>query len=362
MSATSSQNREETMMTTDLTPLDDIMHPISVLLEFNASDNNSKSFRPKLSRQSTQGPQFIEVFLPGAEDLLDNNDNDDIYRSAAVDKKNDLTLGKSILKNSKTTAKDFQSSNMNDARKSIYEASIRIAKAPLIEDENRFSTLKDVDKVGKWTIARTKEEENIRRSRNRFVQSLKYSLLKPFSKVDSDEVESDHSTGIYSSLYKPRPEDNFTKIGSDTHSTVKEGVHFSFVEVREYLYTIGLTPGCSRGVPLTIEWDSFSLTKVAFDEYEQRREPQRRELKELRIPKDVRAELLLDLGHSMKEIRDTIKMNNTLRIQQLQTKQFLYKMPKEEKLERIRRRISSLFTNRKKKEREFMKLAYSFSH
>ena len=138
---------------------------------------------------------------------------------------------------------------------------------------------------------------------------------------------------------------------------------------------------------MTIEWDSFSLTKVAFDEYEQKREPQRRELKELRIPKDVRAELLLDLGHSMKEIlkelripkdvraellldlghsmkeiRDTIKMNNALRIQQLQTKQNLYKMPKEEKWERFQRRISSVFTNRKKKEREFMELAYSFTH
>lgn len=163
-------------------------------------------------------------------------------------------------------------------------------------------------------------------------------------------------------MFKPRQEDSFDVIGSNTHSTVKEGVHFSFVEVREYLYTIGLTPACSRGVPLTIEWDSFSLTKVAFDEYEQKREPQRRELKELRIPKDVRAELLLHLGHSMKEIRNTIKMNNALRIQQLQTKQFLYKMPKEEKWERFQRRISSVFTNRKKKEREFMELAYSFTH
>ncbi|GFH56315.1 hypothetical protein CTEN210_12791 [Chaetoceros tenuissimus] len=342
------------MMTKDLT-LDDVMHdhPIS-LFEFNTSGDNNKSCGPKLSRQSTQGPQFTEAFLP---DDLDSDNNDDISRSAD-DKQKDLRLGKSILKNT-TTAKDVQSSTMNDARKSIHEASIRIAKAPLVEDENRFSGLKDVDKVGKWMIA--KEEENIRRSRNRFVQSLKNSLLKPFSKTDSDEVESDHSTDQSSSLYKPRTEDSFNVIGSSTH-TVKEGVHFSFVEVREYLYTIGLTPGCSRGVPLTIEWDSFSLTKVAFDEYEQRREPQRRELKELRIPKDVRAELLLDLGHSMKEIRDTIKMNNVLRIQQRQTKQFLYKMPKEEKLERFRRLISSVFTNRKKKEREFMELAYSFTH
>ena len=137
-------------------------------------------------------------------------------------KQKDLGLGKSILKKRTSEQEGFQLSNMNDAKKSIHEASIRIAKAPLVEDENRFSGLQDVDKVGKEST--TKQE--IRCSRNGLVQSLKYSLLKPFSKIDSNEDESYHSTDMYSSLFKPRQEDSFDVIRSNTHSTVKEGVHF----------------------------------------------------------------------------------------------------------------------------------------
>lgn len=144
-------------------------------------------------------------------------------------------------------------------RKSMHEASIRIKNAPLLEHENRFSEVKDVDKIGGGWSNTKKEEIDKQRTRNGFAQSLKKSLLKPFSKTDFNENESDHSIDKFSSMYKPRLEDSFNVIESTNHA-VKEGVRFSFVEMREYLYIIGLTPGCSRGVPLTIEWDSLMNT------------------------------------------------------------------------------------------------------
>lgn len=161
MSATTSS--QNIVMTKDHhTHKNDVMPPPPPsLLEFNETNDNSNSFPHSISRQSTQVPQFTETFLP--EDIDYDNNNNMYYRSTHDhNKQKDLGLGKSILKKRTSEQEGFQQSNMHDTKKSIHEASIRIAKAPLVEDEHRFSELKDVDKVGKEST--TKQE--IRFSRN----------------------------------------------------------------------------------------------------------------------------------------------------------------------------------------------------
>ena len=172
------------------------------------------------------------------------------------------------------------------------------------------------------------------------------------------------NTGHSISFYKPRVVDNFDLKADISPSPSKEtkGVTFSVVELKEYPYTIGSNPSVSGGIPLTVEWESCHFVQVPIDEHERIRVPERRSMVELKIPKDIRIDMLLNAGHTIKEISSEIKKNDKLRFEKLETKQTLYKMPKEEKWERIRRAFSSCFTSRKKKERAFMERAYSYSY
>ncbi|GFH45551.1 hypothetical protein CTEN210_02025 [Chaetoceros tenuissimus] len=306
--------------------------------------------------------------------------------------------GGGILKNSSTGKK--LPKNAAEIRKSLVEAESRIGRAKLVEKEMSFRGLKDVDDTGhkdeknlwsdealnerkptselmhrarslrsfsmrKLNVVKEDDDEEEAPSRPELPTSKSFARAPPRRGFNHrDSMEMMEQTGHSVSFYKPRVVDHFDLKADISPSPSKEtkGVTFSVVEVKEYPYTIGSNPSVSGGIPLTVEWDSSHFVQVPIDEHERIRVPERRNMVELKIPKDIRIDMLLNAGHTIKEISSEIKKNDKLRFEKLETKQTLYKMPKEEKWERIRRAFSSCFTSRKKKERDFMERAYSFSY
>lgn len=306
--------------------------------------------------------------------------------------------GGGILKNSSTGKK--LPKNATEIRKSLAEAESRIGRAKLVEKEMSFRGLKDVDDTGHrdeknlWSDESMNERKPQTELMHR-ARSLRSFSMRKLNVVQEDDDEEEAparpelptsksfarapprrgglnprnsldmgNTGHSVSFYKPRVVDHFDVKAdiSPSPSNETKGVTFSVVELKEYPYTIGSNPSVSGGIPLTVEWESCHFVQVPIDEHERIRVPERRSMVELKIPKDIRIDMLLNAGHTIKEISSEIKINDKLRFEKLETKQTLYKMPKDEKWERIRRAFSSCFTSRKKKEKAFMERAYSFSY
>lgn len=83
----------------------------------------------------------------------------------------------------------------------------------------------------------------------------------------------------------------------------KKSVRFDSVEIREYATILGCNPGGIKGgPPLTIDWEPLNAKILALEEYESTRGP-RRKVAFLRLSKEEREQLLVDLGFNPLEIQ-----------------------------------------------------------
>jgi len=124
----------------------------------------------------------------------------------------------------------------------------------------------------------------------------------------------------------------------------KKGVSFGDVEIREYGIIPGDNPGGINGVPLTMEWDSFSCITIKLTRYEDIREQYRREDAELVIPAYHRAQLLVGLGFSREDVRTASKKAAVARKQRCYTLAKLRHHQMHERMERAKRTALNLFT------------------
>ncbi|EJK64837.1 hypothetical protein THAOC_14385, partial [Thalassiosira oceanica] len=88
----------------------------------------------------------------------------------------------------------------------------------------------------------------------------------------------------------------------------QKSVRFDKLSIREYPIVIGDSPSTSRGVPLSIGWEYEPESTVDVDTYETTRDIggvcERRSKSELRVPSNVREEMLGRAGFSKKDMRD----------------------------------------------------------
>ena len=84
-------------------------------------------------------------------------------------------------------------------------------------------------------------------------------------------------------------------------STTDKTVQFGSMEVREYPMMIGDHPHCSQGTPVQIDWVPERTYSCDVRLYEFMRSD-RRHGRELIIPFQERARLLLDVGYSLEEL------------------------------------------------------------
>jgi len=183
--------------------------------------------------------------------------------------------------------------------------------------------------------------------------------------AEEDEKEDAHDMDS-SSLDNSSSDNDDTKYDKSRSTTTttsrrKSNISFTKVIIKEYPYTLGDNPGGGQGVPLTIEWEPMTTEVIDFDEYELLREQDRRVLHQLKIPKKDRVDILINAGYTQKQITKAINYVQNLRIQRLQTKQTLYNMVKDERNEKVKKKVKNFFTGYKKKERKYLEHSLSFT-
>eukprot|EP00581_Thalassiosira_minuscula_P007182 CAMPEP_0183706424 /NCGR_PEP_ID=MMETSP0737-20130205/3264_1 /TAXON_ID=385413 /ORGANISM="Thalassiosira miniscula, Strain CCMP1093" /LENGTH=196 /DNA_ID=CAMNT_0025933837 /DNA_START=368 /DNA_END=958 /DNA_ORIENTATION=- len=85
-------------------------------------------------------------------------------------------------------------------------------------------------------------------------------------------------------------------------------VNFSSVTIREYPRILGDNPSVSSGPPITISWDYDADTsgRCTIDEWESKRDGERRTKNEFRVPEDVRTDWVLDAGYTLSQVREVL--------------------------------------------------------
>ena len=82
-------------------------------------------------------------------------------------------------------------------------------------------------------------------------------------------------------------------------------VSFGRILIREFNIELGDNPSCSVGPPLTIGWQYYDVSSSDVDDFEETRPP-RRCKRQMIIPSSVRADILTDVGYSLKDILEVI--------------------------------------------------------
>lgn len=80
-------------------------------------------------------------------------------------------------------------------------------------------------------------------------------------------------------------------------------VQFGQVEIREYSITIGDNPSCSSGCPISLDWNyDEHLVQLSLDQFEECRVDERRSRLQIKMPAEVRYQILREWNVPLSEI------------------------------------------------------------
>lgn len=92
-------------------------------------------------------------------------------------------------------------------------------------------------------------------------------------------------------------------------------VSFDSVSIREYSLVPGDNPSVSGGPPISLGWDHCERYASALDPYESFREGKRRTSAQMKIPTKIRKNMLLQHGHTQRELEDATRGATKSRLQ-----------------------------------------------
>ena len=123
---------------------------------------------------------------------------------------------------------------------------------------------------------------------------------------------------------------------SSTISTISTTlVKFGSIIIREYSITLGDNPACSNGIPISIGWTyDPNHQEIPIELFEQYREGYRRDRYSMKMPSEIREEVLKQWGVSIRTIYEV--QSETLKIQQ-QRKETMNQMFRRKKLRQLLR-------------------------
>ncbi|KAL3788917.1 hypothetical protein ACHAWO_001548 [Cyclotella atomus] len=90
-----------------------------------------------------------------------------------------------------------------------------------------------------------------------------------------------------------------TVFNTDGSNTDKRRISFATVSIREYDQTIGDSPFCLNGAPITLDWSFQEIETISVDQYEHSRQPFRRCRGNLILEAQERRMLLVESGLSL---------------------------------------------------------------
>jgi hypothetical protein len=150
----------------------------------------------------------------------------------------------------------------------------------------------------------------IRKKRRKMNRKLRKDILRMSITTGS----SSFTPGVQSTMSKQ----SVTSLFEQQELEPKSILRYDSVTIREYAFIPGDNPSVSKGVPLTIDWDYQWEKTFDLDAYEKNKKTPRRQI-EMKIPAEIRSELLRKNGHSWKDIQASIKMANIARRQRTRT-------------------------------------------
>ena len=115
---------------------------------------------------------------------------------------------------------------------------------------------------------------------------------------------------------------------------VQRRTSFATISVREYEQTIGDSPTCLEGAPISLSWTFREGQDIPFEEYEQARQPCRRRRSELVLGVQERRNKLVQSG---------VPISDVLRAESLVT---LKKSPSRMSTRRINHRLHTNVANK----------------
>ena len=127
-------------------------------------------------------------------------------------------------------------------------------------------------------------------------------------------------------------------------------IKFGKISIREYELLPGDNPSVSTGPPIQLGWGSIEHYDGSVDEFESKRNGQRRMYTQLRIPETIRRQMLELFGHSKQEIDYCTRQALVVRKKRLRSLATSEAFPHlEENFERLSRLFSTPFRRGKKK-------------
>jgi hypothetical protein len=154
-------------------------------------------------------------------------------------------------------------------------------------------------------------------------------------------------------------DDECTYPDEDSRLPKKEGKNVQFLDVtiREYPLIVGDNI-VSKGVPLTIAWESVSSVSINLDKYERARGDHRRKPIEMHMTYVHRENILRNLGFSRQDMDWGTKAATIARRERRETHANLHASRTHERLETLRKNVKNIMTlgRTKRKEREYLEM------
>lgn len=172
-----------------------------------------------------------------------------------------------------------------------------------------------------------------------------------------DESESCASEGSYCPVTSSSEQtESQTQEPTETTGNRRK-VGFSTLHIREYPMIPGDNPSVTMGCPITIDWQHDYDITCHVAEYEEAR-PKPRSVLELRLPAQLREDLLKRAGFSRQDILKGTKEANITKGRRRRTQETMKLAPIQELMERAKRGTLNMTIKRgsKKKERELKAL------
>jgi len=105
-----------------------------------------------------------------------------------------------------------------------------------------------------------------------------------------------------SQILSKRNENDDTSLSSTESVGRTSAIQFTTIEVREFNRILGDNPACSRGPPVSLDWDYTDTETLSLDEYETNRIPRRPTKKLVMSTRTRRTIMSNQLGYTRDEI------------------------------------------------------------
>lgn len=160
---------------------------------------------------------------------------------------------------------------------------------------------------------------------------------------------------------EPHIDDDGTRVslGSNdsdkTASTLTDySLGFLDVIIREYELVPGCNPSISKGPPVELGWGHTEDVTHSLDAYERARFGRRRLQSQMRMPTDIRENLLLLHGSNLKEIKSATKEALQTKKQRASTAHIIFHKGElhDEQMEALKNALTKPFRRRKKRQEE----------